>query len=156
MTLSHLEGRHRRRARVEYRIRAKDSGLRNLPFGEFANNACWVELSCVAQDLIAFTQGLVLEGELAKAEPNRLLHLIGKTPAGQQHLTPHNARPPARIALGQGIGRRVRHTSVAPAHYRRQGSPKAKVSSPQRFLTPPRRSTGSFLDAYKASTGRVG
>ena len=74
---------HRGHARIEDRIRcAKDTGLRNLPFGDFSNNACWVELICLAQDLIAFTQGLVLEGELAKAEPKRLryalLHTAGR------------------------------------------------------------------------------
>jgi hypothetical protein len=81
--ITYLEARHRGHARIEDRIRcAKDTGLRNLPFGDFANNACWVELICVAQDLIAFTQGLVLEGELAKAEPKRLryalLHTAGR------------------------------------------------------------------------------
>jgi hypothetical protein len=81
--ITYLEARHRGHARVEDRIRcAKDTGLRNLPFGDFANNACWVELICLAQDLIAFTQGLVLEGELAKAEPKRLryalLHTAGR------------------------------------------------------------------------------
>ena len=81
--ITYLEARHRGHARIEDRIRcAKDTGLRNLPFGDFANNACWVELICLAQDLIAFTQGLVLEGELAKAEPKRLrytlLHTAGR------------------------------------------------------------------------------
>jgi len=81
--IAYLEARHRGHARIEDRIRcAKDTGLRNLPFGDFENNACWVELICLAQDLIAFTQGLVLEGELAKAEPKRLryalLHTAGR------------------------------------------------------------------------------
>ena len=75
--ITYLEARHRGHARIEDRIRcAKDTGLRNLPFCDFANNACWVELVCLAQDLIAFTQGLVLEGELAKAEPKRLRHAL--------------------------------------------------------------------------------
>ena len=61
--IAYLEARHRGHARVEDRIRcAKDTGLRNLPFPDFDNNACWVELVCMAQDLIAFTQGLVLDG----------------------------------------------------------------------------------------------
>ena len=75
--IAYLEARHRGHARIEDRIRcAKDTGLRNLPFGDFANNACWVELICLAQDLIAFTQGLVLEGELAKVEPKRLRYSL--------------------------------------------------------------------------------
>ena len=81
--ITYLEARHRGHARVEDRIRcAKDTGLRNLPFPDFANNACWVELICVAQDLIAFTQGLVLDGDMASAEPKRLryalLHTAGR------------------------------------------------------------------------------
>jgi hypothetical protein len=81
--IAYLEARHRGHARVEDRIRnAKDTGLRNLPFPAFANNACWVELVLMAQDLLAFTQGLVLKDELAKAEPKRLrytlLHSAGR------------------------------------------------------------------------------
>ena len=81
--ITYLEARHRGHARVEDRIRcAKDTGLRNLPFPDFANNACWVELICVAQDLIAFTQGLVLDADMASAEPKRLryalLHTAGR------------------------------------------------------------------------------
>jgi hypothetical protein len=81
--ITYLEARHRGHARIEDRIRcAKDTGLRNLPFADFTNNACWVELVCLATDLIAFTQGLVLDGELARAEPKRfryaLLHTAGR------------------------------------------------------------------------------
>jgi hypothetical protein len=75
--ISYLEARHRGHARVEDRIRcAKDTGLRRLPFPEFENNACWVELVLMAQDLLAFTQGLVLKDDLAKAEPKRLRYTI--------------------------------------------------------------------------------
>jgi hypothetical protein len=81
--ISYLEARQRGHARVEDRIRcAKDTGLRRLPFPEFENNACWVELVLMAQDLLAFTQGLVLEDDLAQAEPKRLrytvLHTAGR------------------------------------------------------------------------------
>jgi len=90
--ITYLEARHRGHARIEDRIRcAKDTGLRNLPFADFANNACWVELICLAQDLIAFTQGLVLEGELAKAEPKRLryalLHTAGRLTTSSRRTT---------------------------------------------------------------------
>jgi hypothetical protein len=78
-----LELRHRRRARVEDRIRAaKDTGMRNLPFTEFAHNQAWLELSLAAQDLLAHPRALVLTGELALAEPKRLrqrlLHVAGR------------------------------------------------------------------------------
>ncbi|MGH2984731.1 MAG: IS1380 family transposase [Solirubrobacterales bacterium] len=72
-----LELRHRRRARVEDRIReAKDTGMRNLPFGAFAHNEAWLELSLCAQTLLAWTRSLCLEGELARAEPKRIRHRL--------------------------------------------------------------------------------
>jgi hypothetical protein len=75
--LAYLEARHRGHARVEDRIRcAKDTGLRNLPFFEFANNAVWVEVVLIAADLIAWTQGLCLKGKLAKAEPKALRFML--------------------------------------------------------------------------------
>jgi hypothetical protein len=76
----YLEAHHRWHARIEDRIRcAKDTGLRNPPFGDLANNTCWVELICLAQDLIACTQGLVLEGALATAQPKRLRYALLNT-----------------------------------------------------------------------------
>src|SRR5680860_1533735 len=78
-----LEARHRARARVEDAIRAaKDTGLRNLPFREFTANAAWLELVLIAQDLVSWAQSLLLEGDLARAEPKRLryrlLHVAGR------------------------------------------------------------------------------
>jgi len=75
--LPYLEARHRGHARVEDRIRAgKDTGLRNLPFFEFANNAVWLEIVLIAQDLIAWTQALCLTGKLARAEPKALRFML--------------------------------------------------------------------------------
>jgi hypothetical protein len=49
-----LERLHRARASAEDRVRtAKQTGLENLPFREFEHNAVWLELSLIAQDLIA-------------------------------------------------------------------------------------------------------
>ena len=78
-----LEARHRARARVEDAIRAaKDNGMANLPFKDFAPNAAWLELVLIAQDLISWTQALLLEGTLARAEPKRLryrlVHIAGQ------------------------------------------------------------------------------
>ena len=78
-----LERRHRQRARVEDRIRDdKDTGLAKLPFKEFALNEVWLEIVMLAHDLIVWTQALLLNGELAKAEPKRLryqlLHVAGR------------------------------------------------------------------------------
>jgi hypothetical protein len=78
-----IERDHRGRARVEDHIRNdKDTGLRNLPFRDFEHNRVWLELVRLAHDLIAWTQRLLLSGELATAEPKRLryrlLHIAGR------------------------------------------------------------------------------
>lgn len=56
--------------------------MRNLPFRDFHMNAVWLEISMIAQDLLAWTRTLCLTGELAAAEPNRLryglLHVAGR------------------------------------------------------------------------------
>jgi len=75
--LAALEARHRAHARVEDRIRcARETGLRNLPFHAFAPNEVWLELVLCAQDLLAWTQALLFEGELRVAEPKRLRQRI--------------------------------------------------------------------------------
>jgi hypothetical protein len=72
-----IERRHRQRARVEDRIRDdKDTGLAKFPFKEFALNEVWVEIVMLAHDLIVWTQALLLNGELAKAEPKRLRYRL--------------------------------------------------------------------------------
>ncbi len=73
------ELRHRRHARVEDRIRtAKDTGLRNLPFHNTAQNHIWLQITALAADLIAWTQRLALTGWAQKAEPKRLrLRIFG-------------------------------------------------------------------------------
>lgn len=78
-----LECLHRARAGAEDRIRAaKQTGLENLPFRDFAHNQVWLEISLIAQDLIAWTQQLALDGELAISEPKtlryRLLHTAAR------------------------------------------------------------------------------
>jgi hypothetical protein len=68
-----IECRHRQHAHVEDRIRDdKDTGLAKFPFKAFALNEVWLEIVMLAHDLIVWTQALVLDGELAKAEPKRL------------------------------------------------------------------------------------
>jgi hypothetical protein len=78
-----LECLHRARASAEDRVRAaKQTGLANLPFRDFDHNQVWLELSLIAQDLIAWTQHLALDGELARCEPKtlryRLLHTAAR------------------------------------------------------------------------------
>ena len=72
-----LECRHRQHAHVEDRIRDdKTTGLAKLPFKEFQLNEVWLELVMLAHDLIIWTQALLLDGELAKAEPKRLRYRL--------------------------------------------------------------------------------
>jgi hypothetical protein len=78
-----LECRHRQHAHVEDRIRDdKDTGLAKFPFKDFALNEVWLQIVMLAHDLLVWTQALVLDGELAKAEPKRvryrLLHVAGR------------------------------------------------------------------------------
>lgn len=78
-----LECRHRQHAHVEDRIRDdKDTGLAKFPFKEFALNQVWLEIVMLAHDLIVWTQALLLDGELAKAEPKRvryrMLHVAAR------------------------------------------------------------------------------
>jgi hypothetical protein len=73
--LADLEVRHRQRARCEDRIRGlKDTGLRNLPFHDYAKNRIWVEVVALAADLLTWTQTLAFdEHEPARRwEPKRL------------------------------------------------------------------------------------
>ena len=72
-----LECRHRQHAHVEDRIRDdKDTGLSKFPFKEFALNEVWSEIVMLAHDLIVWTQALLLDGELANAEPKRLRYRL--------------------------------------------------------------------------------
>jgi hypothetical protein len=74
---AYLEALHRGRGRAEKRIcDAKDTGLANLPSANFAINAAWVHLVLVAQDLLAWTKLLCLDGDLARAEPKRLRYCL--------------------------------------------------------------------------------
>ncbi len=75
--VAELECRHRQRAHVEDRIRDdKDTGLAKFPFKAFALNEVWLAIVMLAHDLIVWTQALLLDGELAKAEPKRLRYRL--------------------------------------------------------------------------------
>jgi hypothetical protein len=72
-----LERRQRQRARAEDHIRNdKDTGLRNMPFRDFEHNRVWLAITRLAHDLLAWTQRLLLTGELARAEPKRLRYRL--------------------------------------------------------------------------------
>jgi DDE family transposase len=89
--LAALEARHRAHARVEDRIRTgKDTGYGRFPSKSFAINAAWLELAPTAADLLAWTATLLLDGDLATAEPKkiryRLLHVAARITHGQRRV----------------------------------------------------------------------
>jgi hypothetical protein len=82
-SIQFLEARHRAHARVEDRIRTgKDTGFGRFPSRLFAINQAWLQLALAGIDLLAWTQHLLLHGELAAAEPKklryRLLHVAAR------------------------------------------------------------------------------
>ena len=75
--IAYIEALHRGRGRAERHIcDAKALGLANLPSASFAINQAWLEVSLTAQDLLAWARLLVLDGDLARAEPKRLRYCL--------------------------------------------------------------------------------
>ena len=75
--IAYLEALYRGRGRVERRIcDAKDTGMAKLPSSSFAINQAWLTLVAITQDLLAWTQLLILDDDLAKAEPKRLRYCL--------------------------------------------------------------------------------
>lgn len=90
-SLQDLEIRHRAHVRVQDHIRCgKTIGFGRFPSRRFAINQAWLELSLTAIDLLAWTRTLLLNGELATAEPKklryRLLHTAARTTRGARRL----------------------------------------------------------------------
>ncbi|MEV8478925.1 IS1380 family transposase [Streptomyces sp. NPDC051173] len=91
-----LEVRHRGHATVEDHIRCgKTTGFGRFPSRHFAVNAVWLELSLAAIDLPAWTRVLLLDGELATAEPKKLRYRLPHVAA---RLTRGGRRPRLRIS----------------------------------------------------------
>ncbi|AVH61467.1 hypothetical protein C4B68_27995 [Streptomyces dengpaensis] len=86
-----LEVRHCGHATVEDHIRCgKTTGFGRFPSRHFAINSTWLELSLAAIDLLAWMRLLLLDGELATAEPKklryRLLHVAARLTCGSRRL----------------------------------------------------------------------
>ncbi|KUL27573.1 IS1380 family transposase [Actinoplanes awajinensis] len=81
--IQYLEARHRAHARVEDKIRTgKNTGFGRFPSRVFAINQAWLQVALTGIDLLAWTQALLLDGDLATAEPKklryRLLHVAAR------------------------------------------------------------------------------
>ncbi|MDG4750619.1 IS1380 family transposase [Micromonospora sp. WMMD718] len=97
-SIQFLEARHRAHARVEDRIRTgKDTGFGRFPSRVFAINAAWLELALTGIDLLAWTQHLLLDGDLATAEPKKLRYRLLHVPA---RITRSARRTKLRVAEG--------------------------------------------------------
>lgn len=78
--IAYLEALYRGRGRAERQIcDTKNTGLTNLPSQSFAINTTWLQLVLCAHDLLAWTRLLVLDGDLAVAEPKRLRYCLFHT-----------------------------------------------------------------------------
>jgi len=78
-----LERRHRGHARVEDRIRTwKATGAVHQPYKDFAANQAWLNVTLIAQTLLAWTQLIGFTGPLQVAEPatfrTKILHIAGQ------------------------------------------------------------------------------
>jgi hypothetical protein len=75
--IARLEQRHRSHAHVEDHIRElKATGGENLPFSDVVSNAAWLTLVLVAQDLLAWSRGLLFTGSLKNAEIKRFRYTL--------------------------------------------------------------------------------
>ncbi len=92
-----IERSHRARANVEDRIRAaKQTGLQNLPFRDFHLNQVWLEISLIAQNLIAWTQALAPHAATPQGLGGRRRRLRRGVSCGSV------GGPPKHPALGTG------------------------------------------------------
>jgi hypothetical protein len=109
--LADLELRHRRRARCEDRIRnARDTGLRNLPLHDTAQNRIWLEIISLALDLLAWMPMLTLTGQTRRWEPKKLRLRLFSAAAqlvntGRRHWLRFTARWPWTDVITHAIGR---------------------------------------------------
>lgn len=75
--IAYLEALQRGRGRAEKLIcDLKDTGLGNLPSGDFAINQAWLTTALIAHDLLAWTRMICLDGDLAHAEPKKLRYCL--------------------------------------------------------------------------------
>ena len=59
--------------------------MTNVPFDDYARNQAWLTVTLIASNLIAWTQLVCLNGELARAEPETLRHRLFYVAARLSH-----------------------------------------------------------------------
>jgi Transposase DDE domain group 1 len=129
-----LECRHRQHAHVEDRIRDdKDTGPAKFPFKQFALNEMWLQIVMLAHDLTVWTQALILDGELATAEPKRIRHRLLHV-AGRFAVAAFQTPAEERVPLRPSAHRRGWSCHGRPAEVLAGTS---RDSSPHTFTDPP-------------------
>jgi Transposase DDE domain group 1 len=92
-TLAVVEAEHRAHAVVELAIRdVKDQALAHFPSGEFAANAAWTVIACLAHNLLRWTELLGLPASTprrARTHRRRLLALPGRLTRHARTVTLH-------------------------------------------------------------------
>ena len=136
--IAYLEARHRGHARVEDRIKAgKDTGMAKLPFRDFAMNAVWLEISLIAQDLIAWTKSALRStASSLAASPSACATGCCTSPAG----SPSTPAKPSCTSTATGPGR----ANSPPPSRASQALPAPSALTPSSLNTtdPPRRRPG--------------
>jgi hypothetical protein len=145
--IAYLEAVQRGRGRAEKLLcNLKDTGLTNLPSADMGINAAWMTIALTAHDLLAWTRLVVLDGDLARAEPKRLryrlLHAasviarsgrrtrlrlaanlaVGARPRRRLQPREHAATPD--LTPPRSTGHRIRRDPAGPTHRRNHSGPK--------------------------------
>lgn len=94
--IAYLEALQRGRGRAGKQIcNLEDTGFANLPSADMAINTAWLTAALISHDLLAWARLVVLDGDLARAEPKRrrycLLHAAGSSRAAGD--APDSASP---------------------------------------------------------------
>jgi len=114
--LALVEAEHRAHAVVELAIRdVKDQALAHFPSGQFAANAAWTVIACLANDLLRWTELLGLPASTprrARTHRRRLLALPGRLTRHARTTTLHL---PARWPWQTDYTTALTHIRALPA-----------------------------------------
>jgi hypothetical protein len=117
--IQYLEARYRAHARVKGRIRrAENIGLGRFPSRDIAINAAWQELALTAIGLISWTKTLLLNPDLATAEPKKLRYRLLHVAARINRSGRRSSSASRKLALDNRSGQRLRLAGRTPTtHY---------------------------------------